>query len=172
MFGYKRKLQEQRDELQKEKEELLRLKEIMESSHPKIDITYVYVFEEHGFSYIVESHATKIRARLLNGKGPMADGYESTLVDIFTKKIVYKKTSLELINMKEKIFEDETFKYFHYADITPICEKEPNLLAYTDKKVPLYVLQRLYYKLNNIDLSSPLFELPQTQKTLKKEIRE
>lgn len=169
MFGIN-KIQKQIKKLQEEKEELLRLKEIMEGTSPKIDITYVYVFEENGFNYIVKSCATKIRARLLNGKGPMADGYESTLVDVLTNKVIYKKTSRSLINKTEKIFEDDTFTKFHYAYLTPICEKEPDLLAYIDKKVPLYVLQRLYYKLNNIDLSSPLFELPNSTKTLKKQL--
>lgn len=31
---------------------------------------------------------------------------------------------------------------------------DKNLLAYTDKKVPLYVIQQLYYKLNNVDVKT------------------
>mgnify|MGYP003469152936 CR=1 FL=1 len=41
---------------------------------------------------------------------------------------------------------------------------KPNLLAYLDKKVPLYVLQNLYYKLNNIDINSKIFDTPKILK--------
>lgn len=174
MFGCKRRkeqlheLNEQRQLLEQEKNELLKLKEIMEGNYPKIDITYVYVFEEQNINYLVMYRADKIKGRLLNGKGPIADGYDSKLIDIFTNKVIYHKCSKNLITRTEKVFEDSEYKKFHYANLIPICEKEPNLLAYIDKQVPLYVLQRVYYKLNNVELSSPIFKNISEVRTLKK----
>lgn len=157
-----KQIEEERKKLNEEKEELLRLKEIMTSSYPKIDITYVYVCEENGMYYIGKLYEKKIRARLLGGKGPMSDGYEATLLDIFNKNVIFTKASRERVGRKVCIFEDDTLRNFHYIYLTPISEIEPNLLAYFDKKVPLYVLQNLYYKLNNIDLSSKIFNEPKT----------
>jgi len=159
-------LEEQKKELTREREELLKIKEIMEDKSPKIDITDVYVFEINGISYIVKYYVDRIRGQLLSGR--VTNGYRSTLVDIFTKKIIHQKDSLAKIKRKEAVFGGDYKTDLHYAYLTPICEKEKSLLAYIDKKVPLYVLQRLYYKLNDVDLSSQLLENPQIVKTLKK----
>lgn len=159
----KKQLEELKESIIKEKRELLNLKEIMENNHPKININHVYVFEEYGKYYIVKYIATKIRARLLGGRGPLADGYESKLIDIFTNKPVYIKTAKTTIQRKETVFENEELTKYHYANVTPICEIEPNLLAYLNKEVPLYVLQKIYYRLNNIDISSDLFNRPKTR---------
>lgn len=157
-------IKEERRKLTEEKDELIKLKEIMSNSHPKVDITYLYVCEEKGIYYIGKLYEEKIRGKLYGGKGPMSDGYEATFVDIFTQKVIFKKSSKERITRKVCIFEDDTLRNYHYIHLTPICEIEPNLLAYLDKKVPLYILQFLYYKLNNIDLNSWVFNIPKTLK--------
>lgn len=153
-----KQIEEERRKLNEEKEELLKLQEIMTYSYPKIDITYVYVCEENGIYHIGKLYEEKIRGRLYGGKGPMSDGFEATLVDIFNQNIIFKKGSKDRIGRKVCIFDDDTLRNCHYVYLIPICEIEPNLLAYLDKKVPLYILQKLYYKLNNIDINSSLFD--------------
>ena len=167
MLKYKKilqQIQEERRKLSEEKEELLRLKEIMTSSYPKIDISYVYICEENGIYYIGKLYEEKIRGRLYGGKGPMSEGYEATFVDIFNKNIIFKKSSRKKISRKVCIFEDDTLRNYHYIHLTPIYEKEPNLLAYLYKQVPTYILQNLYYKLNNININSDIFNKPKTLK--------
>ena len=159
-------IKEERRKLSEEKEEILKLKEIMTSSYPKIDISYVYLCEEKGIYYIGKLYEKKIKGRLYGGKGPLSDGYEATFVDIFNKNIIFKKGSRDKIGRKVCIFEDDTLRNYHYVHLTPICEIEPNILAYLDKQVPLYVLQNLYYKLNNIDINSKIFDTPKTLKKL------
>lgn len=169
MFKSKKKLkkiEEERKKINEEKEELLKLKEFMSNSYPNIDISYVYVCKENDMYHIGKLYEKKIRGRLYNGKGPIADGYETTLVDVFNRKVIFSKCQRDRIERKICIFEDDTLKKYHYVYLTPICEIEPNLLAFLDKKVPLYVLQNLYYKLNNINLNSKIFDKPKTlQKT-------
>jgi len=157
-------IKEEKRKLEKEKQELLKLQEIMSSSYPKIDITYLYVCEENGRYHIGKLYEEKIRGRLYGGKGPISNGYEATFVDIFNQNIIFKKGSRDRIGRKVCIFEDDTLRNYHYVHLTPICEIEPNLLAYLDKKVPLYVLQNLYYKLNNIDINSKIFDTPKILK--------
>ena len=130
-------IQEERKKLEKEKQELLKLQEIMTDCYPKIDIKYVYICEENGIYHIGKLYEKKIRGRLYGGKGPMSDGFEATLVDIFNQNIIFKKSSREKITRKVCKFEDDTLRKFHYVYLTPICEKEPNLLAYLDKKSPV-----------------------------------
>lgn len=161
-----KEIEEERKKLEKEKQELIKLQEIMTGSYPKIDITYVYVCEENGIYYIVKLYEEKIRGRLYGGNGPMSDGYEFTFVDIFSQNVILTKCSRDKIGRKVCIFENDTLKNYHYIYLTPICEMEPNILAYMDKKVPLYVLQNLYYKLNNIDLNSEIFDKPKTLQKL------
>ncbi len=81
----------------------------------------------------------------------MQYGYDSSLVDIFTNEVVYFKRDCERIKMKEYIYEKN-----NYAYITQLYEFNKNILVYPDNKVPLYVLKRIFYQINNIDISNVL----------------
>lgn len=99
MFKNKKRLKELEDtrlELEKEKQELLFIKEQLDNTMPKIDISNVYVWYDN---------------------------------DIYS-----------------------------YAYLSPIYAVDRNILAYTDKMVPMYVLQQLYYKLNNVDVNAKILK--------------
>lgn len=163
MFANKKKLKEieemkqellfLKQELKREKQELLFIKEQLEDSTPKIDISNVYVWEDKGVYSIVKLDIQKIRGINLFHLGQEVDGYESTLIDIFSNNVIYQKDSMSKIKREEYITGERLGKG-HTAYLIPICEVDKNLLAYTDKKVPLYVLQQLYYKLNNVDVNA------------------
>jgi len=142
-----------RSKSERQKQELLKLKRIMENKFPKIDITNVYVFKENDISYIV---AAVIKKGFKNY-------YELEFIDIFSKKTIFRKCSRDLnrlIKRKEEIYDDKQYRKSHFAFICPVHEKDRSLLAYADGQVPLYILQRLYYKLNKVDLQNPILSAP------------
>ncbi|MBQ3020689.1 MAG: hypothetical protein IJD92_00515 [Bacilli bacterium] len=140
-----------RKKLEEEKQELLFIKEYLEDKSPKIDISNIYVWEDAGVYSIVQLEVQKIRGK--DWIGIETDGYLSTLIDIFTNNVVYQKSNLEKIKRKEFISGENLYDGY-YAHLISLYEVDRNLLAYADKKVPLYVLQKLYYRLNNVDLKS------------------
>lgn len=140
MFENKKLLKQ----IEKEKQELLFIKSQLESIMPKVDISNVYVWDCGGVSSIVRLVVRNIHGK--NGFGTELDGYKSTLIDIFTNQVVYELNSVNLIKEKQYISKD------NYAYFYKVHEIDHSLLAYADKKVPLYVLQELYFKLNNVDV--------------------
>lgn len=62
-----------------------------------------------------------------------------------------KIKSEELI--KKGLLEDSYFAHFF-----PIYAADRNILAYADKKVPMYVLQQLYYKMNNVNAKAHILK--------------
>ena len=68
-----------------------------------------------------------------------------------------KKTSTEKINNKQYMREN-TLKDSYYAYFYPIYEADRNILAYTNRLVPLYVLQQLYYRLNKIYVDAKILK--------------
>ena len=150
MFGRKKEIEIniKLKEIEKEKEELIKIKELLDNQSPKIDISDIYVWEVDGISYIVKSCVKPIRMACMLSCGRMVNGFHSQLIDIFNNKIVYEKQSLNKIDYREFITEKQDF-----ALLTPINEADKSLLVYVDKMVPLYVLQQTYYKLNNIDVT-------------------
>lgn len=157
MFGNKKKMEQLKKELEQEKQQLLLIKEQLEDTSPKIDIYDVYIWENKGIYNIVKLYIQNIRGNTWRGFGPVKNGYESTLVDIFSNHTVYQKSSTMKIE-KEEYVAGETLAEGYYAHLIPICEIEPNLLAYADKKVPLYVLQQLYYNLNKVDVNASILK--------------
>jgi len=159
MLTNKKKIKEVEENLKKvkeEKQELLKLKEILENNYPKINISDLYVFSVDGINYIVKM---QIVEEIGESKyyGIEVIGHRSTLIDIFSNKIIYEKFSISLIDREEKL--QNKYKFFmkdDYGYLTPIIEIEKELLIYADRLVPTYVLWQLYYKLNNIDLNSNL----------------
>lgn len=95
-----------------------------------------------------------IRGVTWSGLGVERNGFESTLTDIFTNEIIYKKCATKLITSKQWVNHGNSYIEGYYAFLTPIYKVDKNILAYTDKKVPLYVLQQLYYKLNNVEVTA------------------
>ena len=151
MFGNKKilkQIEEEKNYLETLKNELLFIKQNLEDTTLKIDISDLYIWSENGLNSIVRLNVKKIHGRSIFGQ---EDGYESTLVDIFSNKTIYTKCSVDLITSKQWV--DKSYKEGYYAYLTPLHKFDNNILAYADKKVPLYVLQQLYYKLNNVDIN-------------------
>lgn len=149
----KQKLTELRQQIEIEKQELLFIKEQLEDKTNKVDISNIYVWQDKGLYSIVSLNVQDFVGRKWCGLGETVNAYESTLVDIFSNNIVYKKCSTEKIQSKEYII-GESYRDHYYAYLLPLYSVDKNLLAYTDKKVPLYVLQQLYYRLNNVDINA------------------
>lgn len=149
MFRNKKRLQE----IEKEKQELLFIKQQLEDITPKVDISNIYVWQAKGIYNIVKLDIQRIRGIGAFTGGKEVDGYESTLVDIFSNNVIYQKVSMEKIKRVEYIAGERREKGYE-AILMPLHEIDKNILAYTDKKVPLYVLQQLYYKINNIDINT------------------
>lgn len=157
MFG-KRKILKQieteKQQLEAIKQELLFIKENLEDTTPKIDISDLYIWNENGLYSIVKLNVENFRGATWGGLGRERNGFKSTLVDIFTNQTIYIKQSLELINSKQWVNRGNSVEDGYYAYLTPIYKFDNNILAYADKKVPLYVLQQLYYKLNDVNINA------------------
>lgn len=159
MFKRKKQILEVENKLQdikRETEELLKIKAMLDDKSQKVDINNLYVWENKGIYYIVKMEVNSITGRCLSRKGPRRNGLESILIDIFTNKVIYQKCSISPIKSHELITIEDDIAFGeknYYARFYPICEIEKDLLIYVDKKVPLYVLQQLYYKLNDIDIT-------------------
>jgi len=149
----KKQLEETKEQLKIEKQELLFIKDQLENTTPKVDISNMYVWKDKNLCSIVRLDIQKIHGRSFGGVGPKTDGYLSTLIDIFTNNILYQKSSIKKINTKQFI-PGETLYEGYYAYLIPLHEVDKNILAFANKKVPLYVLQQLYYKLNNVDINA------------------
>ena len=148
MFGNKKRLEQleqietARKQLELEKQELLFIKEQLENSTPKVDVSDMYVWKDKGLCSIVRLDVKKFRGRNWGGIGQEVDGYLSTLTDIFSGNIVYQRSATEIIQRKQYI-RGKNFGEGYDAYLLPLHEVDNNLLAYIDKKVPLYVLQQL-----------------------------
>lgn len=156
MFGCKKvlkEIEESKRQLEAEKQELLFIKKQLEDSTPKVDISNIYVWKDNDLYSIVRLDIKKIHSKKLGGNGVKTDGYLFTLIDIFTDDIVYQKISTEKITRKQYIL-GKTLDEGHYGYFIPLYDVDRNLLAYVNKKVPLYVLQQLYYRLNNVDVNA------------------
>jgi len=147
-------LQEEKIKLEKEREELLFIKKGLDENQEKIDISDIYIWQVDNIFNIVKLDVKNIVGTSLS---KVVRGYHSTLTDIFSKKVIYEKKSMSYIERKELIMTEKTiYDENKYGYFYPVYEADKNLLAYVDKMVPKYVLQRLYYKLNNVDVNSIL----------------
>jgi len=150
----RQEIEKEKQLLLQEKEELLFIKNQLEDTTPKIDISNVYVFKEYGISRLVNLYREPISGE--NKDGQKIDGYRSTLIDIFSGSIIYEKKSVDPIQREETIYHELYTignPQYHCVTCHPICEAVPDLLAYPDKQVPLYILQQHYYRLNNVKVS-------------------
>ena len=166
MFKNKKSLKEIEEkisQLKKEKQELLKIKEILEDKTSKIDIKDVYIFSVDGINYIVRLQVDKRPGK--NYFGIPGFGNYSKVIDIFSNKIIYEKFSYKLIEREEYIGDRKNDFYLkdNYAYLKPIVEVDTDLLAYPNLLVPEYVLINLYYKLNKVDVNSDIL----TRKTRK-----
>lgn len=151
MFENKKRLkqiEEEKENLLKIKDEIEFIKEQLEDKSPKIDISNIYAWNENDIYRIVKICD-------IPGSYPY-----KMAVDIFSNEVIYKDGQCYLSRPLYGIRSQERVKIQSdaYAYVTPICKIESALLAYPDKKVPLYVLQRVYYKLNNIDVKLPILK--------------
>ena len=133
MFGKKRQSKEIENkllEIKREKEELLKIKELLEDKTSKVDISNIYVWKVDGISYLVRYYVKPIVGNLLGGAGRVGNGFESTLIDIFSEQIVYTKCSRELIKERELV-KDRSGKYTNrYASFNHILDIDRELLVY------------------------------------------
>ena len=84
-----KKIEKAIQELEKQKQELLFIREQLTSSTPKVDISNLYVWKDKNLCSIVRLDIKKISGINWGGKGVEVDGYQSTLTDVFTNDIVY-----------------------------------------------------------------------------------
>ena len=91
------------------------------------------------------------------GLGKEVDGYHSTLTNIFTNEVIFEKNSMNKIESEELIRKD-SLENSYFAHFFPIYAADRSILAYADKKVPMYVLQQLYYKLNNVNVNAQVLK--------------
>ena len=71
---------------------------------------------------------------------------------VISNNIVYKRSATEIIQRKQYIG-GKSIEDGYYAYLLPLHECDRNLLAYANKKIPLYVLQQLYYRLNGVNIN-------------------
>lgn len=146
---------EEKEALQKEREQLLKIQEMMKNTNniETIDISNVYVWRKNNVYYLFELKEEKTTQKGVSNVE--INVYKITLTDIFSEKIIYENfSSYKIERMQEVVELGEVFNTY----LTPICEREHDLLIYADKKVPKYVLLQLYYNLNGIDLTSTAFK--------------
>lgn len=172
MFDIGRKtkyLEQLKEQIEKEKKCLQFLKEQLEDKSEKIDISNVYVWKDVDTGESIKNAYTDVRGIIkktyyslvylsvvpMIGKdkwGRTVQGYRSTLTDVFSKNVIYERKSIEAIEFPVEIF--ASLGHTHRGYLYPIYEIDKDLLAFTNKMVPLYYLQQLYYQLNEIDVSS------------------
>lgn len=151
----KQQLENEKAEVLRERAELQFIKDQLEDTSPKVDITGVNIVEKQGIKYLANAFCDRCTGK--NGLGINVKGYDSTLVDIFSNQVIHKKTSIYPLQRKEEVFIDTgSYKESYVITCTPICEVVPELLAYPDKQVPEYVLKQAYYKLNNVNVNSKI----------------
>lgn len=148
-------------EVRKEREQLEYIKSLMEEDSPKINISNVYVFKNNNIKYIVKYEIRK-DGRTVNLKEVNPNNfYYSRLIDIFSNQIIYEEFDKGIL--KEDFYIKKYNQYNskdndYIAKLIPILEVEPNLLVYSDRNVPIYILERLNYKINNIDVKAPILQ--------------
>ncbi len=153
-------IKKQRELLEKEKLELLKIKDQLENTNnpDMIDVSNVYIWEVNGVKNIVELKERSIVGRTMNGLGREASGYESKLIDVFTGKVIYEKSSVSKIERSELLgmrFGEETIR----AEFYPIVEEDRTVLEYPNKKVPRYIMYQVFYRINNVDIVNSKNEL-------------
>ncbi len=137
----RRQLEKIKEEIIKEKKELEKIKEILEEKEEKIDISKVQVFTYGKISYLVN----------LEKK----DNF-FYLTDIFSQIIIFKFEFSD-IKSNRKIYmglNEEFNGENNYAYLTPIIEMIPDLLLYSDRMVPSYVLRQQLWRMNGIKISN------------------
>ena len=152
-----KQIQLEKEKLQELKKEIINIQNILEDKSPKIDISNTFVFHIDGIYHFVNKEMIPIIGNTLTKKN--ANGYHIILRNIFGENIIYEKFSLQSIDRKEFIDNNNKF-YFKdlYAYFFPIHELEHSLLTYVDNLVPTYVLQQLYYKVNGINLNAHILK--------------
>lgn len=145
-------IDQEKQQLETIKQELIFIKSNLEDKTPKIDVSNIYVWENNGLFSIVRLNEVKLPVTP-HSKSLVV----SSLIDIFTNNVIYKKCSLYKVQRCEYISAD-IGEAGYYAHFYPIYDVDNNILAYADKKVPLYILQQLYYKLNNVDINADILK--------------
>ena len=109
----RQQLEKMKQQIEIEKQELIFIKEQLEDSTPKVDISDLYIWKDKGISSIVRLEVEKIDGQ--NYRGRNVSGYQSTLIDIFTGKIVYQKNSTRMMEKKEVMLGNNlTNTYYSY----------------------------------------------------------
>ena len=157
MFGCKKqlkKIEEEKMQLLLIKEQLLHIKQYLDDNSPKIDISNVCVLFKDDIYYIVKRYDENITGMWA---GVITEGYKTTFVDVFSNNIVYEWKNKSQMNQTAIVGAGE-FGCTHICEIKifSLENYERGVLAFPDKKVPLYVLEQIYYNINGVDLSAPI----------------
>jgi len=127
-------------EIKLEKEELNKLRNLMNEEANYIDIKDVYVVQVNNIKYIARLERPH---KMLH-----------RFVDVFNYVEIWSQvgsTFDDAVRRHNKHY-DEPLNYQN------IKEAEPALLAYPDNLVPDYVLRQAFYKQNEVDLNSPVLK--------------
>lgn len=128
------------NEIRKEKESLLKLKEIMNKDSKVINISNVYVYEKDSIKYLVYTSERPVTPHFIR----------LSFIDIFSSNEI----DFKLQNKSSEIQNAEKIE-----------NRFPSLLVYPDKLVPEYELRELYYGINNIDINTPILKkIPENKK--------
>lgn len=127
-------------EIKLEKEELNKLRNLMDEEANYIDIKDVYVVQVNNIKYIARLERPH---KMLH-----------RFVDVFNYVEVWSQvgSTFDDAVRRHNIHYDEPLNYQNIKEI------EPALLAYPDNLVPDYVLKQVFYIQNDVDLNSPVLK--------------
>lgn len=167
MFGRKKQLKKIEDEKQRLlllKEQLSHIKEYLDDNSPRVDISNVCVLFKDDVYYIVKRYDENITG-MCASVGRNIQGYKTTFIDIFSNNIVYEWKNQRKMNQTALVGVGE-FGCTHVCEVRIFslenCER--GVLAFPDKKVPLYVLEQIYYNINGVNLSAPILRKKKQEK--------
>ncbi|MBR1413208.1 MAG: hypothetical protein IJ574_00875 [Bacilli bacterium] len=160
--------------IQEEKEELRKLYNFLENNYPKTDISNVYVMKSNNNNIlsIVKIEIIPIKEKKVFEK---IVGYKALVKNVFTGKYIgrlfldieypiYDQIIKGDINYHLREENDYNIDVDMHVQFSPILEVAPELLAYVNNEVPIYVLQKIYYELNNIDINDEIYDEPSAKK--------
>lgn len=152
MFQSKKRLkqiEELKETLNKEKQEILEIENQLSKSIPKISISNLYLVLEHG---VVRIGRLNVKSTT-DYRGKIQ--HYSVMTDIFNNDIIfekYRKVDYEVF-ISSLLLEEK-----HYIYLQPLYKVWEDILLYDDEKIPLYTLQQIYYELNELDVDDVLLK--------------
>ena len=101
--------------------------------------------------YFVRLEVTNYTGKVWNSYKPVVNGYKSTLIDIFTNRIIHQEISGSGNIASKHYVAANSISDAYYVYFYPLHCVDKSLLAYDNNMVPYDVLKRLYFKLNQVE---------------------